>query len=67
MAEDRGVSGLYCAGCGHLLSKHREYAEGGRNRHGCSLVCTVDGCRFWGDCRLPPKTRQSPMKARRTR
>ena len=41
-----------CLGCGHLLSKHREYIDGGTNRHGSRLVCTVDKC-AWQECRAP--------------
>ena len=43
-----------CAGCGHRLDRHRVYAKGGRNRHGCELVCTVDGCQFWRECQRGP-------------
>lgn len=39
-----------CLGCGHRISRHREYARGGVNRFGCRLVCTVDGCMRWNDC-----------------
>ena len=42
-----------CPGCKHWLSKHRRYANGGRNRHGSTLVCTVDNC-AWTECREPP-------------
>lgn len=40
-----------CLGCGHALSKHRHYANGGRNRHGSTLVCSVDNC-AWTECRM---------------
>lgn len=43
-----------CTGCGHRLSQHRTYARG-TNRHGCHLVCIVDGCRFWNECREPTR------------
>ncbi len=40
-----------CAGCGHHLSKHSLYANGGVNRHGSRLVCSVDNC-HWQSCRF---------------
>ncbi len=40
-----------CRGCGHKLSQHTVYANGRTNRHGSRLVCTVDGCREWSECR----------------
>ena len=39
-----------CAGCGHPLSKHRHYVRGGVNRHGSTLVCSVNNC-MWTECR----------------
>ena len=39
-----------CAGCGHALSRHRDYVGGGTNRHGAHIVCTVDNC-AWTECR----------------
>jgi len=41
-----------CAGCGHKLSRHTEYARRGKNRHGSRLVCTVDKCKNWDQCRV---------------
>jgi hypothetical protein len=43
----------YCQGCGHRLNQHREYAKGITNRHGCRLVCIVDNCQLWQECREP--------------
>jgi hypothetical protein len=48
-----------CAGCGHALSRHRTYANGGRNRHGATLVCTGDNC-AWTECRDPRPQEERP-------
>jgi len=50
----------YCTGCGHRLDKHRTYANNGANRHGCRLVCIVDGCGLWNQCQAaaPQETDQ---------
>jgi len=40
-----------CRGCGHPLKKHRLYTGMGVNRHGSRLVCIVDNCQLWKDCR----------------
>lgn len=45
-----------CLGCGHRLDRHRPYLYGGRNRHGCALVCIADNCQLWRECR----TEESP-------
>lgn len=41
-----------CRGCGHRLSRHTRYADGGKNRHGATIVCVVDNC-HWTECREP--------------
>jgi hypothetical protein len=46
----RKSPGETCLGCGHLLSRHREYARGGVNKHGCRLVCIADNCGAWTEC-----------------
>jgi hypothetical protein len=46
----RKSPGATCLGCGHRLSRHREYARGGVNKHGCRLVCIADNCRAWTAC-----------------
>jgi len=51
-SETRPVKDAKCAGCGHRLDRHRPYTNGGHNRHGCTLVCTVDNCQLWRECRL---------------
>ena len=45
-----------CVGCGHPLGKHRHYIRGERNRHGSTLVCSVDNCGGWTECRDTART-----------
>jgi hypothetical protein len=56
-----------CAGCGHRLDKHRRYISKGRNRYGCDLVCTVDGCMSWNQCQYPAQATGEPRTPLRGR
>jgi hypothetical protein len=52
MADQGKEKAARCRGCGHRLDRHREYARAGKNRHGCPLVCIVEGCLRWTECRI---------------